>query len=220
MSPPGPEFFAESIKVLSTPEDVPMVVARHRKADEDHHDRLAQFGSRFTTLNGDFTWPGTFAFKSALAKAKMDGWYERRDWYDPNWANEEGGTDRANLYDACKVGSVDVARRLLEKGAAVERAGKRGRTPLYAACTWGHVDAARLLLDKGAEVDRVDKNGRTPLHAACCNNQVDAVRLLLDKGAEVDQADKNSRNRCTQCVRPRQRGATVAGQWRGGRQGG
>ena len=43
-SPPGPEFFAESIKVLSTPEDVPMAVARHRKADEDHHDRLAQFG--------------------------------------------------------------------------------------------------------------------------------------------------------------------------------
>ena len=34
VSPPGPEFFAESIKVLSTPEDVPMVVARHRKADE------------------------------------------------------------------------------------------------------------------------------------------------------------------------------------------
>ena len=117
VSPPGPEFFAESIKVLSTPEDIPMVVARHRKADEDHHDRLAQFGSRFTTLNGNFKWPGAFAFKSALAKAKMDEWYERKG-YDPNWA-----TNRVNLYDACKVGSVDVARRLLEKGATVERAG-------------------------------------------------------------------------------------------------
>ncbi len=28
VSPPGPEFFAESIKVLSTPEDVPMVVRK------------------------------------------------------------------------------------------------------------------------------------------------------------------------------------------------
>ena len=169
VSPPGPEFFAESIKVLSTPEDDPMVVARHRKADEDHHDRLAQFGSRFTTLNGDFTWPGTFAFKSALAKAKMD---ERM---------------------AALESSDGRARRLLDKGAEVDRANDGGGTPLFVACQEGRADAARLLLDNGAEVDRATEDGATPLYIACEKGRADAARLLLGNGAKVNMAEKDGR---------------------------
>ena len=240
VSPPGPEFFAESIKVLSTPEDVPMAVARHRKADEDHRNRLAQFGSRFTTLNGDFKWPGTFAFKSALAKAKMDERMaalessdgrarrlldkgaevdrvdapmeaeapapastgidysrftptRRRNYSVVCWKKHPPvHSVRAPLYTAGKLGHVDAARLLLDKGAEVDRAEKDGRTPLYIACKKGHVNAAQLLLDRGAEVDRV-VNGLTPLFAACERGRVDAARLLLDKGAEVDRADNYGR---------------------------
>merc|ERR1712224_1023177 len=56
-------------------------------------------------------------------------------------------------------GHVDAARLLLDKGAAVDRAAKRGTTPLFAACFMGHVDAVRLLLEKGAAVDRAADNG-------------------------------------------------------------
>ena len=60
-------------------------------------------------------------------------------------AKENGDAART----ACKHGHVDAARLLLDNGAPVGRADKRGPTPLFIACGCGHVDAARLLLERG-----------------------------------------------------------------------
>ena len=92
------------------------------------------------------------------------------------------------LFIACWEGHVDAARLLLEKGAEVDRANKKGATPLYAACFKGHVDVAQLLLDKGAEVDRAKEGGWTPLLVACGKGHVAVALLCLERGAEVDRA--------------------------------
>ncbi|EKM54787.1 uncharacterized protein PHACADRAFT_56287, partial [Phanerochaete carnosa HHB-10118-sp] len=62
-------------------------------------------------------------------------------------------------------GHVDIARALLDHGAAVDTQEKDGWTPLHLAAQFGHVDTARALLDHGADVDRQNKNGSglTPL---------------------------------------------------------
>ena len=44
-------------------------------------------------------------------------------------------------------GHVEVARLLLEAGAAVNQAPNHGVTPLLIACEKGHVECARLLLE-------------------------------------------------------------------------
>ena len=80
---------------------------------------------------------------------------------------------------------------MLDKGAAVDRADKKGSTPLFIACHQGHVAVGTLLLDKGAEVDRAEKNGWTPLYIACAKGHVAVGTLLLDKGAAVDRAAKD-----------------------------
>ena len=100
-------------------------------------------------------------------------------------------TNATQLFVACEKGNVELARFLLDNGAAVDRANKNGQTPLYTACVKGHVDAARLLLERGAAVDQANKNGATPLWISCWKGHVDAARLLLERGAEVDRADKD-----------------------------
>jgi ankyrin repeat protein len=97
------------------------------------------------------------------------------------------------LFITCWEGRVDAVRLLLDEGAEVDRASKKGWTPLYVACGKGHVAVARLLLAKGADVNRADKNGATPLYIACLKGHVDAARLVLEKGAEVDRATKDGR---------------------------
>ena len=59
-----------------------------------------------------------------------------------------------DLWEACSQGDVAAVRRVLKKGAAVNRANEYGETPLLIACSNGRVAAAQLLLDNGAEVDR------------------------------------------------------------------
>ena len=67
---------------------------------------------------------------------------------------------------------------MLEKGADVDRANKKGATPLYVVCEYGHVDAARLLLEKGADVDRANEGGWTPLSVAKSRGRSSIVKLL------------------------------------------
>ena len=83
-----------------------------------------------------------------------------------------------DLWRACCEGAVAAVRRLLKKGAAINRANEGGETPLLIACSNGHVAAARLLLDNGAEVDRAKENGETPLCVAKRKGHAAVVALL------------------------------------------
>jgi len=51
---------------------------------------------------------------------------------------------------AVATGNIEVAKLLLEKGAAVEAKNRIGQTLLWIAAWNGRVEAVRLLLEKGA----------------------------------------------------------------------
>jgi ankyrin repeat protein len=99
-------------------------------------------------------------------------------------ADADGSTA---LHQAAGFGSMAVMTLLLEKGADVNAANRRGSTPLH----WGIHDAGkvRLLLESGAKANAIQAEGRTPLfQAAVTGNGVAAMELLLAKGADANAA--------------------------------
>ena len=97
---------------------------------------------------------------------------------DVNAFNKAGETP---LMMAALKNNVDVARTLIERGAAIN---KSGWTPLHYAATGGNVDIISMLLAKGAQIDARSPNGTTPLMMAARYGSTQAVQLLLQKGAD------------------------------------
>lgn len=90
------------------------------------------------------------------------------------------GNDETPLMMAALRGNLDMARRLLERGAAVNRP---GWTPLHYAATGPEPRLVALLLARGAAVDARSPNGSTPLMLAASYGPEAAVDLLLAHGA-------------------------------------
>ena len=57
---------------------------------------------------------------------------------------------RAALFIACQEDYPEIARLLLEAGAAIDQAKNNGATPLSIACHQGHLEVAKLLSSYGA----------------------------------------------------------------------
>ncbi|WP_088280721.1 ankyrin repeat domain-containing protein [Ideonella sp. A 288] len=85
------------------------------------------------------------------------------------------------LMMAALKGHTDWARRLLDKGARLE---KDGWTPLHYAATGPAVPLVELLLDRGARVDARSPNGSTPLMMAARYGAEGSVTALLARGAD------------------------------------
>ena len=89
--------------------------------------------------------------------------------------------DESPLMIAALKGDLDAARRLIARGADVN---KTGWTPLHYAATHGHLDVIRLLLEQHAYIDAESPNGTTPLMMAAHYGTPEAVKLLLAEGAD------------------------------------
>lgn len=89
--------------------------------------------------------------------------------------------DESPLMMAALKGHLDLARKLIERGADVN---KTGWTPLHYAATGGHLAIMELLLEHHAYIDAESPNGTTPLMMAAQYGSIDAVRLLLEAGAD------------------------------------
>lgn len=85
------------------------------------------------------------------------------------------------LMMAALKGHTDWARRLLDKGARLE---KDGWTPLHYAATGPAVPLVQLLLDRGARIDARSPNGSTPLMMAARYGAEGSVATLLQRGAD------------------------------------
>ncbi len=84
-------------------------------------------------------------------------------------------------------GRLDWMRRLIERGAAVDRP---GWTPLHYAATGPEPKAVALLLDRGAKIDAAAPNGSTPLMMAARYGTEDSVNLLLERGADAKRRNE------------------------------
>lgn len=89
--------------------------------------------------------------------------------------------DESPLMIAALKGYTDIARKLIIRGADVN---KPGWTPLHYSATGGHVDIMRMLLDESAYIDAESPNKTTPLMMAAQYGSREAVKLLLDEGAD------------------------------------
>jgi ankyrin repeat protein len=89
------------------------------------------------------------------------------------------------LHYAARAGNLEVARKLIEKGATVDF---KYHTPLHVAARAGHAEMCRFLLKKGARHDIFDLASyfgrRTPLHEAAAQGHTDVAEILLEAGAD------------------------------------
>lgn len=95
--------------------------------------------------------------------------------------NVLNGADESALMMAALKGQTDWTRRLIERGAQVN---KSGWTPLHYAATGPDTAAVKLLLDRGAAVNAESPNRTTPLMMAAQYGSDASVDLLLSHGAD------------------------------------
>ncbi|NXR03342.1 TANC1 protein, partial [Sagittarius serpentarius] len=94
------------------------------------------------------------------------------------------------LTAAAGRGKLEVCKLLLERGAVVTRANRRGIPPLFSAVRQGHWQIAKILVEHGSDVNLSDKQGRTPLMVASCEGHLSTVEFLLSEGATISSLDK------------------------------
>lgn len=104
---------------------------------------------------------------------------------DPSCVHFLGFQKETPLHDACRGGCVEVARRLVEMGAAITSVSEVGETPLHKAAQTSSVAVVKLLLNEGADVNPKTDAKRSPLVTACNFGRLDVVNLLLERGANI-----------------------------------
>jgi uncharacterized protein len=92
----------------------------------------------------------------------------------PNTSNE------TPLMMACLRGQLALARQLVARGAAINRA---GWTPLHYAATGPGTAVVAWLLEQEAAIDAPSPNRSTPLMMAARYGAIDSAELLLARGA-------------------------------------
>lgn len=129
--------------------------------------------------------------------------------------------DESPLMMASLKGHLELARKLIERGADVN---KTGWAPLHYAATNGHLEIMNLLLDNYAYIDAESPNGTTPLMMAAQYGSAAAVKLLLEAGADpglknrlgltaIDFANRASRVESAELIAAAQRGRQPRGKW-------
>jgi ankyrin repeat protein len=90
---------------------------------------------------------------------------------------------------AAHTGTVDLVKRLLERGAKVNlKETSRGQTALMWAAAEGHHEAVDALIMHGADVHARSNGGYTPLLLSARTGRIEIAAALLHAGAEVNEA--------------------------------
>lgn len=129
--------------------------------------------------------------------------------------------DESPLMMAALKGHLELAKRLIERGADVN---KTGWTPLHYAATHGHLAIMELLLEQHAYIDAESPNGTTPLMMAAHYGTPAAVKLLLEAGADAtlknqlglsafDFANRAERKDSAELIAASIRAAQPKGKW-------
>ena len=100
--------------------------------------------------------------------------------------------DRISYYTplrvACRYGSVDATKLLVDNGTGMELVDHGRPSPMTEAIENGHTTVVRLLLEKGANPNPKKSPGHiTDLCLAAKTGSLEIVNVLFDAGADVDR---------------------------------
>ena len=106
---------------------------------------------------------------------------------------DDGGF--TSLHAACQAGnSKETLQALIDHGADVNAANRKGHTVLMSACRKENAVAINALLKAGAKPEIVDDGGFTSLHKAChAGNSKETIQALIDHGVDENAANKRAR---------------------------
>ena len=111
---------------------------------------------------------------------------------DVHFRNVGGETP---LHIAVRTNQYEKAKMLLDGGADMNAADKRGHTPLHVSAKYATV--CHLLVERGVNVNAVDHEGNTPLHLAALENEINGEQLLsffIEHGGDVTKANKKGKS--------------------------
>ncbi|XP_058121158.1 uncharacterized protein LOC131281866 [Anopheles ziemanni] len=91
------------------------------------------------------------------------------------------------LHLAVEKDEYEIARDLIQHGAAINAKDRSGMTPLHLAVQRANVRMVRLLLDSKCSIDELNYHGETPLIRAVVGNNLALVKTLLNNGASVER---------------------------------
>lgn len=119
-----------------------------------------------------------------LAAARAGRWAEVATALDQPMLNVNARDARGGsvLALAARAGQDSLVRKLVARGADLERMADDGFTALGAAAFFGHRSTLRLLLDVGADRMRPGASGQPPLHLAAMAARDAIVKDLLARG--------------------------------------
>ena len=93
------------------------------------------------------------------------------------------------LYAAAETGNLIAVKKLVSKGAIIDKETPKGNTALRNAVEEGHRDVVEYLLEVGADANHKNKAGDSILDAAEQYGRKSIVDLLLRHGADFSLSD-------------------------------
>lgn len=108
---------------------------------------------------------------------------------NPNYIESAGYT---LLHWAAQEGFVEVAKVLVEFGAAVNAVDDNDMTPLYNAAggTGNDFEMVKALIELGADVNNYSQRIGAAIHNAVAWENTEIVKLLLASGADLNVVDE------------------------------
>jgi uncharacterized protein len=106
------------------------------------------------------------------------------------WRDEKG---RTALHHAAGFGAAQAIEYLLDKGADIEAADKKGLRALHhvaESASKGAGAAITALLERGADIEARNRNGTTPLLYALLRNRAVTAEALVAAGADKKAGNK------------------------------